>query len=416
MSLTKDSEVCVLKALVKKNTGFAGFDLALDQLGQDQELELECLHAYARPWDGLEDESGSFVRDWKLTVSLEYQQEASIKMNLAPISAGARVKPKTIASIIETRLQQEGKKKYLTFKEKPCLQYQDDHYVIKMPGGFYVEFNNKELAALLGFYSIESPALKSEVTDSGGVRLSSTIPDFHSFMLKGNPVALEDFSGQALEDSGPLSVKVGPSTQIQEASYTESAEMEKPTVEEARIWINKALSHCLDELGVSPSLLICANTEEGIKIMANQEVGPVPFTAKVSLNSQLCTDIHEESGQAVFHFGVPKFTALARGLKEERPIGQWNSGDLVAWSDPLSKITPFYLVSDSLEGSSYLSRTGNVSVVAYVGRSLRVQLSNPIKTRGRAGRISLRFLDSEMRECVFSRPFKLFLVFRMSQN
>ena len=416
MSSSKDSEVCVLQAQVKKNTSFAGFELALDQLGQDKELELECLHAYARPWDGQEDESSSFVRDWSLSVSLEYMQQAQTKVNLAPISSGGSVKPETIASIVETRLVQEGKEKYKTFQVKPCLQFQEDHYVLLMPGGFFVEFSNKGLASLLGFYNIESPLLKSETSDSGAVRLSSSIPDFHSFVLKGNTVVSGSYGEKALQDSGPQSVIVGPASRSSEASYKESAELEKTSVEDARVWINKALAHCLAELGVNPSLLICASAEKGIKIMANQELGPVPFTAKVTLSDQLCSDIHEESPHATFHFGLPEFSALAQGLKEEHAIGQWKTGVLSAWSDPLYRIAPFYLVSDSLEGSSYLARTGNVSVVAYVGKSLRVQLSNPIKTRGRVGRIALRFLDSEMRECVFSRSFKLFLVFRMSQN
>ena len=412
----KDSEVCVLKAFVKKDTSLAGFDLALEQLGQDQEMSLECLHAYARPWDGKsQDSKGS--RKWKLKLTLHFRDSAWETFHLATPAAGSVLEPKTVADIVESLLQQEETGRYQGFLEKPCIKYQEDHYVLRMPGGFFVKFNSQKLAALLGFYPIESEVLETAVGEDGSVKLSSSIPDHHAFVLMGNKVNQHEQSQKVLQEDGTLSVTIGPSQADQTVEYEEDSTEVEVTLDKVKDWINKALSTCLAQLALDPSLLVCSVEDSALKVLANQSFGSSPFTVKLKLGNQLSADIHDDSGETNFRFGLPTFAERSLGYREAQTIGQWvptADKSAIAWSDPLTKIAPFYLVSDALEGGSYLSRTGNVSVVVYVGNSLPVQLSNPIKTRGRVGRITLRFLDSEMKECVFPRPFKFFLVFRMT--
>lgn len=408
----KDEDVCVLHALVKKGTGHASFTLNLEQLGQDQEVRLECLSAYARPWDGEADDSAD--PEWKLSLDIEYESNSRSPVPLGEFEAGQAPSPQVLVERLKLAFDRLAKSSHLAAKYKPAISFlntSNTQCVLVLPPGWSLEFKDLDISRVLGFYGITSyTALVEHNEDHGSLVISNKSYE-HPCTLTGGQV-----NGN-LKLLGSLTprVEVGPKDPDVSASY--SANPPVLNIGSIQQWLKTALARLLEALHLDVHLLACTVEKGSLQLLANQSMGKLPFMACVSFGDKMAEDLHEQSRKVLLHFDLTRHEAMIRGAEAQHEVGSWHADSAkgpIPWADPLLHISPFYLVSDALEGSSYLSRAGNVSVVACVGRSSRAQISMPIKTRGRAGQLSLKVLDSEMRECYFSQNFKFFIVFRMS--
>lgn len=408
-----DEEICVLQGLVKKGSSHASFSLSLDQLGQDLELKLECLQAYARPWDGEEPDSAG--ASWKMELQVNYDPPCWRSFSLGDFEKGERLLVKDLIERLTLEFENAARGPYFAFKDKLSISYANaskNKCLLVIPANWFVEFADVESAQALGFHRHQSVMVDIEETDHGSVRISNRQSKHPSAVLSGS-------FKKAVKASraGRFKMTAGPVESLSRTSY-EAAAPELSLVS-VREWINKGLAELLKSVNLDIHLLSCASyTGSGrLQLVSNQSLGKIPLSAEISLSGKMAASLHEQTRTTRFHFGLGKHEALVRGLADTHELGSWradNNKGAVPWSDPLQEIAPFYLVSDALEGGSYLSKTGNVSVVAIVGKSTRAQIAIPMKIRGRSGQINLRVLDSEMKECRFLQDFKFFIVFRMS--
>ena len=408
----KDEDICVLQALVKKDSGHASFSLNLEQLGQDRELKMECLQAYARPWDG--EAPDEAVGEWKLTMQINYDPLCWRTFSLGDFEKGEAVRSADLVERLSLEFQSASRGAYLAFKEKLSISYAGPDRakcVLVLPPNWFLEFADLEAGKALGFYGQLSVMASIEETDHGSLRIANNDPK-HTASVVGGPVSNSIKASRA----GRMSAKAGPLQPSTSESY--AAPPPELKMRDINQWVNTGLATLLTAASLDVHLLACAvYSSSRLQLVSNQSLGEIPFSADLSFNDKMASDLHEQARTTRFHFGLKRHEALVRGLVDSHELGSWrtdNSKGAVPWSDPLQEIAPFYLVSDALDGGSFLSKQGNVSVVASVGKSMRAQIAIPMKIRGRAGKINLKVLDSEMNECQFRQNFKFFIVFRMS--
>lgn len=418
MASYKDPEVCVLKALVEKNSSLASFELGLDQLGQGQELSLECLHAYAAPPSNYRGESSASSQTWTMEVEVKYEPIMHLRLHVVEITPASDVTVEDFVGMANGIMKTEVNQKYDIFTEKASFNVQRHRAVLTLPGFAQAKFQDLDFLSASGLYPLEDSLTVKAKESEGSVIFSSASKLHPQFLLVGRAV---DTSKQAFNPTGkekrPITIDIMPSEKSSTASFTNASLPNGSSIEKMKDWVNLAIDNCLAQLGIKKGLLVCSSSGGSLRLLANQDKGSLPVTISIKLGSKLAEALHEDIDTFHFHFGLPRFEAFSRGLEAEHNLGRWRAAPTkttIPWSDPLASIAPFYLVSDGQDGGSFLANAGNVSVVALIGKSLRVQLSNPIRTRGRAGRLSLRFLTNEMRECLFSRSFDFFLVFRMA--
>ena len=412
----KDDQLYVLSGVVHRNSSQVTLPLKFSETVESAEVNLECLLIYATPlaFEPYDDSVVALTRKWKLTARASYLEKATQTISLGTVQES---KPKLVNLLSDFKkdLSKLAKGSYAFLKDPPNVSFsaKGPALLMTLPAGWFMEFSSKSLAKCLGLEQ-GNLLVQAVELENGKLRLESSMPDtpatFSSEQLALGPIDLEQPTGTE------MTVTFGPSQQARSAFYESVRPTGTGKSSDFKGWVSKAVKELLASLDLSSNLVTCRLSETGMTLIANQDLEHQPLVLEFEKDQSLGSDLHShETGAAVLHFNLKPFEAATREAKTEDVFAKWGSTatkEKLVWTDPLKKIAPFYLLAEEQEGSSFMD--GNfVSVAAVVGQNLQVKERVPLKVKSRQGKLSLKFVDGYLQECVFATPFNVFLVCRM---
>ena len=412
----KDDQLYVLSGVVHRNSSQVTLPLKFSETVGNAEVNLECLLIYATPlaFEPYDDSVVSLTRKWKLTARASFLEKATQTISLGTVTESKPQLMKLLAAL-KKDLAKLSQGPYAFLKDPPNVSFSSKGpaLLLTLPAGWFMEFSSKSLAKCL---SLENGSFLVQATEleSGKLRLENSLPDtpatFFGGQLSLGPIDVDQPTGTE------MTITFGPLQQVKTAFYESVRPTGTGKSNDVKGWVSKALKELLASLDLSSNLVACRLSETGMSLIANQDLEHQPLVLEFEKDQSLGSDLHShETGNAVLHFNLKPFEAATREAKAEDIFAKWGSTatkEKLVWTDPLKKIAPFYLLADDQEGSSFMDGSF-VSVAAVVGQNLQVKERVPLKVKSRQGKLSLKFVDGYLQECVFATPFNVFLVCRM---
>ena len=406
----------MLASIVHRKSSQATFPLKFSETIDQETVNLECLFVYATPlaFTPYDENIVELTRDWKVSATLEYLEEATQLTNLGLKGVVAETFLNFATELYNQVLQLSvGPYEFHKTKLRFTFDLDGPSSMLTLPPGWYAEFSSKSLASVFGLDK-QFLTVDSTENDDGTFTLKNTFADSPAIVSGKIEEIGNVIINQALNT--PIFVKFGPTVQTRKSSYKDVRPKIESSTASIKTWVNTAVKELLSNLELQKNLVTCKLTKSGLNLLANQDLDHQPILLKFDKDTALSSDLHSiDVGTTVLHFNLKPFKAATLDASAEGVFAKWSNivaKRNVVWTDPLKQIAPFYLLADGQEGSSLMD-TNFVSVAALVGHNLQVKERTTLKIKIRQNQLTLKFVDSYLEDCVFNTAFNIFLVCRI---